>query len=88
MRTGERTSSPSSFSAWSTATIFAGNDVCSRVDLNRLLSTISAWASRFSSKTTRVPSRPDSSLKSAMPSMRRALMASAVFASSSDLVTR
>ncbi len=48
--------------------MIAPNVVCIWVCLNRLFSTTRGTASRFSSITTRIPSRSDSSRRSLMPS--------------------
>ncbi|OSX72973.1 hypothetical protein BU14_0390s0010 [Porphyra umbilicalis] len=55
------------------ATTLAEKDDCSGVLARRLASTTAGTASRLSSTTTRMPSRSDSSRKSAMPSTLRSL---------------
>ena len=61
------------------ATTLAPNEVCSAEKRQSWLSTTSAMASRFSSITTRMPSRSLSSRMSAMPSMRLSCTISAIF---------
>ena len=60
------------------ATMLTPKLVCSGVDFQRLLSTTSGFASRFSVITKRVSSPDDSSLTSAMPSSSRALTSSEI----------
>ncbi len=63
------------------------NASCIGVCLNRLFSTLCGFASRLISTKMRMPSRSDSSRRSAMPSMRLSLTSSAIFSRSDALFT-
>ena len=67
--------------------MFMLNASCIGVCLNRLFSTLCGFASRLISMKMRMPSRSDSSRRSAMPSIRLSLTSSAIFSSSEALFT-
>ena len=67
--------------------LFTENEVCKDVYLYSLFNTTFAMASRFISKTIRIPFLSDSSLKSEMPSIFLSLTKSAVFRMRSALFT-
>ena len=69
------------------ARVMMPNDVCSWVCLCRLLSSTSGTSPRRSSITMRMPSRSDSSRRSAMPSITLSRASSAIFLSSRALLT-
>ena len=68
------------------ASMFMLNASCIGVCLNRLFSTLCGLASRLISMKMRMPSRSDSSRRSAMPSIRLSLTRSAIFSSRRRLV--
>ncbi len=63
------------------------NDSCSGVIFQRLFWTISGTASFLRSMTIRIPSRSDSSRRSAIPSIRLSRTSSAIFSISLALLT-
>ena len=67
--------------------MFMLNVIWSAVCLNRLLRTLCGLASRLISMYIRMPSRSDSSRRSATPSSFLSLTRSAIFSSSADLFT-
>ncbi len=69
------------------ASMMAPKVVCIGVCLNRLFSTTSGTASRFSSITTRIPSRSDSSRRSPIPSIFFSRTSSAMSSTRRALLT-
>ena len=67
--------------------MFMLNASCIGVCLNRLFSTLCGFASRLISTKMRMPSRSDSSRRSAIPSMRLSFTRSAIFSSRVALFT-